>query len=341
MQTPLVTVVILNWNGKQYLSSCLESVFKQIYPRLKVIVVDNGSRDGSVQFIEEKYPDSVILIRNEENLGFAEGNNQGIKAARGKYVALLNNDTRVEPRWLREMVRVMEENPEAGMCSSKILCARKPHLIDNAGFLIYRDGTVRSRGRLEAERGQYDREEEILAASGCALIYRRKMLDEIGLFDPDFFAYGDDCELGLRARLAGWKAIFVPRSIVYHIGSATAGAYSPLKAFSVERNRIWLTIKYFPLPQLCLSPIFTLLRFFFQAYAAFSHRGTAGMFARQHSRLALLKVLCKAYWEAGKKLPRMWEKRKAVRFLKKVNDREVRSWFRKFGISVRELTLRE
>lgn len=341
MRFPLVSVVILNWNGKQYLSECLNAVLKQNYPHIEVIVVDNGSQDGSVEFLRENYRASIKIVQNEKNLGFAEGNNRGILISSGKYVALLNNDARAEPHWLQEMVRVMEEKPEVGMCACKILCAKSPQLIDNAGFLIYRDGTVRSRGRLQIDRGQYSREEETLAASGCALLYRRKMLDEIGLFDPDFFIYGDDSELGLRARLAGWKAVFVPQSIVYHIGSATTGVYSPFKAFLVERNRVWLTIKYFPLSDLLLSPFFILLRFSYQVYAAFTHRGTAGRFTQEYSHLKLLKTLLNAYWEAGKKLPLMWKKRREILRLKKVSNREIRSWFKRFGISVKELTLRE
>ncbi len=338
---PLVSVIILNWDGKKFLADCLDAVFRQTWTGMEVIMVDNGSRDGSVEFVRERYGDSVRVVENGENVGFAEGNNRGISVSRGRYIALLNNDACPETTWLEEMVRVMEGDSRVGICACKIVCADNPRIIDYAGFLIYRDGTVRSRGRLEEDRGQYSRQEETFAASGCALLYRRAMLDEVGLFDPDFFIYGDDSELGFRARLAGWKAIFVPSSVVYHIGSATTGVYSPFKAFLVERNRLWLTVKYFPLSDLLLSPVFILLRFAYQAYGALTHQGTAGRFAEEYSQLELLKILFKAYWAAVKKLPVMWGKRKRIAKLKKVSTKEVRSWFRRFGISVKELTMRE
>lgn len=341
MEAPSVSVIILTWDGKQFLSGCLDSVLKQTLPPTEIILVDNGSRDGSVEFVRERYQDSVKIVENDSNVGFAEGNNRGIRTSCGKYVVLLNNDAQPHPRWLEVMVSLMEENPGAGMCACKIVCAHDPNLIDYAGFLIYRDGTVRSRGRLEEDRGQYSRVEETFAPSGCAALYRRKMLDEIGLFDPDFFIYGDDSELGFRGRLAGWNVLFAPQALVYHIGSATTGAYSPFKAFLVERNRLWLVIKYFPFSFLLLSPLWTLLRYGYQAYGALTHQGTAGKFTEQYSHIALVKILVNAYWEAFKKLPVMWKKRRAISRLTRVSPREVKSWFSKFGISTMELTLRE
>lgn len=341
MEKPLVSVIILNWDGKQFLRGCLGAVLKQTLPSVEIILVDNGSRDGSVEFVRDNYPDSVRIVENNENVGFSEGNNRGIRVSSGKYIAILNNDAEPDPHWLEAMVKIMENHPEAGMCAGKILCANKPGVIDNAGFLIYRDGVVRSRGRLEEDRGQYSKLEETFAPSGCAGLYRREMLDEIGLFDPDFFIYGDDSELGFRGRLAGWKAFFTPEAVVYHIGSATTGAYSPFKAFLVERNRIWFVVKYFPLSYLVLSPFWTLLRFFYQAYGALTHKGAAGKFTEEYSHADLIKTLFKSYWAAFAKLPEMWKKRRRIARLTRVSNREIKSWFTKFGISVRELTLRE
>lgn len=334
-------MIILTWDGKQYLSGCLDSVLKQTLPPAEIILVDNGSRDGTVEFVRERYGDSVTIVENKTNVGFSEGNNRGIRVSSGDYVVLLNNDAEPHPRWLESMVDVMEKDPRAGMCACKIVCASDPGTIDYAGFLIYRDGTVRSRGRLEKDREQFSRVEETFAPSGCAALYRRKMLDEIGLFDPDFFIYGDDSELGFRGRLAGWKSLFAPEALVYHIGSATTGTYSPFKAFLVERNRIWFVIKYFPMSYLLLSPFWTLLRYVYQAYGALAHKGAAGKFTEEYSHIDLIKILFKAYWAAFKKLPTMWEKRRAISRLTRVSSREIKSWFSKFSISARELTLRE
>jgi GT2 family glycosyltransferase len=172
-------------------------------------------------------------------------------------------------------------------------------------------------------------------------MYRKSLFDGMGLFDEDFFAYADDSEIGIRARLAGWKCLYVPRAVVYHKNSGTAGQYSPLKAFYVERNRLWITIKYFPLPLLLLSIFFTFYRYAFQAYGALTHQGAAGKFTQIYSPLKLVGILFKAYGSGFRYLPRMWKKRKMLRPLKKVSYGEIFSWFKRFGIEAREISLRD
>jgi GT2 family glycosyltransferase len=199
----------------------------------------------------------------------------------------------------------------------------------------------RGRGRLEKDHGQYDQQEEILFPSGCAALYRREMLEEIGLFDEDFFAYGDDTDIGLRGRLAGWKCLYVPTAVVYHRYSQSSGAYSPLKAFYVERNRVWIAVKFFPVSMLLRSPFYTFWRFLLQGYGALTGRGAAGKFTHTYSPFYLLRILIKAYGSAIRGLPRMWEKRKEVKRMTRVADAEFRSWFRRFGISARELSWKE
>ena len=179
---PLVSVVVLNLNGLRYLKGCLSSLSKQTATSFEVILVDNGSSDGSAEYVRNNFP-SVRLIENKTNLGFAAGNNQGIRMARGKYIATLNNDTEVDSEWLKNLVEVMESDNGLGMCASKIHNFDDPNVIDGVGMLIYPDGMSRARGRLEEDRGQYSKIEEILLPSACAALYRRKMLDEIGLFD--------------------------------------------------------------------------------------------------------------------------------------------------------------
>jgi GT2 family glycosyltransferase len=272
---------------------CLESLRSQTFIDFEIIVVDNGSTDGSVEIIRSHFPECLIIL-NTSNYGFAKGNNQGIKKAKGKYIALLNNDAQAERHWLEELVKVAEEDHRIGMLASKIYLQGSSKVIDNVGHLIYRDGLNRGRGRLEVDHGQFDQKEEVLFPSGCAALYRRKMLDEIGLFDEDFFPYGDDTDLGLKGRLAGWKCLYVPRAVVYHRYSQSSGSYSPLKAFYVERNRVWIAIKYFPLSLLMKSPFYTLLRFLFQGYGALSGRGAAGKFSQEYSPFHLLRILVKA-----------------------------------------------
>ncbi|MBI5115856.1 glycosyltransferase family 2 protein [Candidatus Poribacteria bacterium] len=341
MQTLLVSVIICNWNGKHLLEECLNSLKAQTLRDFEVIVVDNGSIDGSNALLEEQYADFVRLIKLDKNYGFAGGNNRGIEQAKGKYIALLNNDTSCDKRWLEELVNPMQLYPDVGMCASKLLVYDQPELIDAVGHLIYPDGLNRGRGRFEKDTGQYDKLEEIFFAPGCGSIYSKRMLDEIGLFDEEFFSYGDDTDIGLRARWAGWKCLYVPTAVVYHKISGSAGWYSEFKAFHVERNRVWIAVKYFPILSLLLSVYYTGVRFALQGYGALAGKGASGKFADQASLGRLARVLVRAYWAALGGIPRMWEKRRDMRRLKKVSGKEFAAWLRKYRISARELALKE
>ena len=338
---PLLSVIIPNWNGKHFLEECIDSLKEQTFSDFEAILVDNGSTDGSVEFAEKRYGDFIRIIRNKKNIGFTGGNNVGIQAARGEYIVLLNNDTWAEPTWLEELVKATHLDLPIGMWASKVCSYYKRNQIEAVGELIYWDGLSRSRGQYEQDRGQYEEMEEIFFPPGCGGMYRRAVFEEIGLFDEEFFAYADDAEIGIRARLAGWRCVLVPRAILYHKNSGSTGQYSPFKAFYVERNRFWITLKYFPLPLLFLSIFLTFYRFAFQAYGALVHRGAAGKFTRNYSPLRLIGVLLKAYGSGFRSLPRMWKKRKMLRPLRKVSYGEIFSWFRRFGIKAKEISLRD
>jgi GT2 family glycosyltransferase len=339
--SPLLSVIIPNWNGKRFLEECIDSIKAQTFQDFETILVDNGSMDGSVQFVQEKYGGFVRIIRNEKNLGFAGGNNVGIRAAKGEYIVLLNNDTWTDPRWLEELVKATEGDSCIGMWGSKIYSYGKRDQIEAVGELIYWDGLSRARGQFDRDQGQYEMMEEILFPPGCGAMYRKRVFDEVGLFDEDFFAYADDAEIGIRARLAGWKSLYVPRAILYHKNSGTGGQYSPFKAFYVERNRFWIVLKYFPWPLLLLSPFFTFHRFAFQAYGALSQRGAAGKFTKNYSPWRLIWILLKAYGSGFRGTPKMWKKRKILKVLRKVSYWEMFSWFERFGMSAREISLRD
>ena len=339
--SPPVSVVLVNWNGKDCLKDCLESLRAQTFSSFEVILVDNGSTDGSVEWIQENFTDWVRVLRNARNEGFSGGNNRGIRAASGKYIVLLNNDAQADPLWLEELVKVAEENPRAGMLACKLYLQGDSKIIDNVGHLIYRDGLNRGRGRLEPDRGQYETIEEVFFPSGCAALYRREMLEEVGLFDDDFFAYGDDTDLGFKGRLGGWKCLYVPKAVVHHRYSQSSGAYSPMKAFYVERNRVWIAVKFFPLPLLLESPFFTFLRFALQGYGALVGRGAAGKFSKAYSPGKLLQILLKAYLAAFRGLPGMWKKRGEIKRRTRVSESEIRTWFRRFGMSAREISWKD
>ena len=338
---PLLSVIIPNWNGKHFLTECIDSLKEQTFRDFEIILVDNGSTDGSAEFAEKRYGDFIRIIRNDKNLGFTGGNNVGIQASKGEYIVLLNNDTWADPRWLEELAKATRFDPPIRMWGSKVCSYYQRDRIEGVGELIYWDGLCRARGQYEQDHGQYNAMEEILFPPGCGAMYRKSLLDEIGLFDEDFFTYADDSDVGIRARLAGWKCLYVPSAIVYHKNSGTAGQYSPLKAFYVERNRFWITIKYFPLPLLLFTPFFTIWRFAFQAYGALSHRGAAGKFTQMHSPWHLIGILFKAYGSGLRGLPKMWKKRRRLRRLRKVSFGEIFSWFKRFGISAKEISLRD
>ncbi len=332
-----LSVIIVNWNGRHFLEECMESLRRQTFTDYEVIFVDNGSTDGSVLWMESHYGEFTKIIRNETNLGFAEGNNQAIRVARGKYAVLINNDTVLDDSFLEELLKPAEADPAVGMCASKIVFHNDPRRVDAVGQLLYWDGLNRQKGHLETDRGQYDSDMEVLFPPGCGSLYRKSMLDEVGLFDEDFFAYGEDTDLGLRGRLAGWKCICAYRSVIYHKRSGSTGEYSAFKAFHVERNRIWVAVKIFPLGLLLLTPAFTLYRYLYQAYAVFAGKGMAGKFASQYSSLALIGILFKAYWYALGSLPRMWRKRAIIQKRRVLGGREVFNWFRQYGISARDI----
>lgn len=336
---PLISVVILNWNGIKVLEQCLSSLKGQTYVPLEIIVVDNASTDGSVDVVREEFP-NVRLIVNERNLGFGGGNNIGIRAATGRYIMMLNNDTRLDPRCIEELKRAIEKVDRFGACASKILLEYEDDLIDAAGIVVCPDGLSIGRGRLE-KGDRYNEETEVFFASDCACLYRREMLEDIGFYDEDFFAYADETDMGWRAHLAGWRCIYNPKAVVYHFHSASSGTYSSFKAFLVERNRIWVAVKSFPLSLLLFGQCYTFWRYLLQAYGAFTGKGAAGRFTSDFSKMELVRVLVKVYLSLWEQFPLMLKKRREIQGKKRISNREVYQLIKRFGISAKEIALRE
>lgn len=240
---PYISVIIINYNGEQYLKDCLDSFYSQTRKDYEIILIDNCSTDRSIEIITRDYPD-ITLIRNKANLGFAAGTNQGIKVVQGEYILTLNNDTRIERSFLEEMVSPMDDDPQVGICASKMLLP--DGRINSTGLCISRSGAAWNRGMFERDSGQYAQQEEVFGASAGAALYRKTMLDEIGLFDEDFFMYMEDVDLSFRARLAGWKCLFVPTAVVYHHHGGTAGYGSDIAVYYGNRNIIWVVVKNYP-----------------------------------------------------------------------------------------------
>jgi len=242
---PRVTVVIPNWNGERFLSPCLDSLREQSFKDFETVLVDNGSTDGSVAFTRRNFPEVQVLALGD-NKGFSVAVNVGIRASRMEYVALLNNDTETEPGWLEALVQAAETYPEAGFFASKLMNFDDRRVLDGAGDVLRRSGLPYRLGHGEPDRGQYDEAAFVFGACAGAALYRRSMLDDIGLLDEDFFAYCEDGDLSFRAQLAGYRCLYVPKAVVYHVGSATTGKRGPFATRLGTRNGLCLLVKNLP-----------------------------------------------------------------------------------------------
>ena len=338
---PFFSVIILNWNGRHLLEECLDSVLAQNFRDFEAIVVDNGSTDGSLEFLKAAYGERIRLIPLDRNAGFGGGNNRGIEAARGRWVVFLNNDTQADPRWLEELAGAAGRHPDVPVFACKVLNYYRRDEIDTVGHLLYPDGINRGRGRLAKDAGQYEREEEVFFPSGCAAAYRKDLLDAIGGFDGSFFAYGDDTELGLRARLFGARCLIVPGATVYHKYSATGGTYSEFKVYHVERNRVWVLFKYFPLRWILASPFYTAVRMAHHATAALRGKGFSGKFTEGGSAWVLFRTVLRAYRDALAGVPSVLAGRRKTRHLRRIPARQFSDWLRRFRLTAREAAWKE
>jgi len=333
--------VVVNWNRKALLRACLDSLSRQNHPSFEVVVVDNGSDDGSPELIRElapSYPVPLRLIVNSTNLGFCAANNQGIAASQSELVALLNNDAEADPGWLAALESVIRSSDDVGMVASKILVWEDPRRIDKVGHLIYPDGQNRGRGTGQLDQGQFDRVDETLWPDGCAAMYRRAMLDEVGGFDEDFFAYADDAELGLRGRIAGWTCLYAPGAVVRHHRGATLGLGSARRLTLIERNRVLLVVKLFPWNLLWVNGAYFLARIVAGLVAAIRNRGELRRYSGTQGKLQAAMALLRGTASAVPMIPRMLRKRRAFRSKHRLTSRQIRSLLLRHQISLRELS---
>jgi GT2 family glycosyltransferase len=239
----LLSIVIPNWNGKQFLQPCFDALRRQTYGQLEIIMADNASTDGSQAFVREHYPE-VVIIQLPENRGFTGACNAGMEASTGEYICLLNNDTEVDPNWAQSVVDTFAQHPEVGSVASKMLLFNQRDTLHTAGDYFTTDGRPGNRGVWQRDEGQYDQEAYVFSACGGSSVYRRTMLDKIGLLDDDFFFLMEDVDLGWRAQLSGWRCLYTPKAIVYHHLSATGGGVTA--SFYDGRNSILLLMKNLP-----------------------------------------------------------------------------------------------
>ena len=282
-----VSVVIPNWNGLRFVGMCLDSMEKSVFRDFEVIVVDNGSTDGSRELIEEQYP-WVRMIKLPENLGFAKACNDGIKASDAEFICLLNNDIEIDPNWLGEIVEGMERHPECGMGTTKMMFLDERDVFYNTGDLFHAWSAGGGRGQGEKDVGQYDQEDYVFGACAGAGIYRRELFETVGIFDEDFFIFAEDVDLNMRSQLQGFQCVYLPQAKVYHIGTATVGLYSDRYVYLCKRNDVFVLIRNFSLKLYC-KYLFTILKHQFRDICYFTSRGQGMVLLK--SKLDALKML--------------------------------------------------
>lgn len=238
-----LSIVIPHWNGKQHLETCLSALTRQTYTDLEIILADNASTDGSQAYVREHFP-QVIIEQLPKNRGFTGACNAGMQIASGEFIALLNNDTEVEPEWAAKIIEGLKRHPDAGFAASKMRLFDERDRLHTAGDFFRVDGQPGNRGVWQKDVGQFDKEEYVFSACGGSSVYRRSMLEDIGLLDDDFFFSCEDLDLAWRAQLRGYKCIYVPDAVVYHRLSASGGGATA--SYYDARNSFYLLIKNYP-----------------------------------------------------------------------------------------------
>lgn len=243
----VVSVIIVNWNGKKHLEKCLPSLNKQSYPKIEVILVDNASRDGSVEYVKKNFPKTKIII-NRQNLGFAQANNIGYRASQGEYILFLNNDTKVTKNFLTELIKVLESDEEIGGAQSKLLLMDTPEKLDSVGAYLTNTGFLYHYGTYKADSKKYDRQINLYSVKGASMMFKREVLEKVKtddeIFDKRFFAYFEETDMCHRVWLAGYKIVYAPKSVIYHKLGATSARFSdPFVQYHSYKNRICSYIK--------------------------------------------------------------------------------------------------
>lgn len=304
--SPLVSIIILTWNSKKYLHTCIEKLAVQTIHEFEVILVDNGSEDNTLDELQDKHLTSNLFIhRLSSNLGFATANNIGVHLARGKWVALLNVDAFPQPEWLEKLIGIAESGTGYNSFTSHQIQAGSLDLFDGAGDSYHVSGIAWRRYYNKPIHEYENQPEEVFSACPAAALYLRDDFLEMGGFDEDYFSYFEDVDLGFRLRLAGKKCLYVPDAVVHHVGSASTGKRSDFSVYYGYRNMIWTFFKNMPSPLIWfLLPVHIGTLFFFVVYLTLRGQG---------------KVIMRAILDAIKGMPKVLEKRKAIQSNIKIN----------------------
>lgn len=292
-----VSVVIPNYNGKKYLETCMKSLMKQSLKPEEIIIVDNASKDGSIEYIKEEFKEKVTLICLDENYGFSKAVNEGIKKSTSEFVALLNNDTELDEKWLEELYKCIQKDEKIFSCCSKMLRFVERDIIDDAGdeYTLLGWGNKIGDGKASSD---YEEDKEVFSSCAGAAIYRSSILEEIGLFDENFFAYLEDMDISYRARVYGYKNYYASKAKVYHIGSATSGSrHNSFKVKLAARNNIYLIHKNMPILQIILNFIFIfmgiLIKWMYFSIKGFGTDYITGVFEGLRSKKKINRIKLK------------------------------------------------
>ena len=335
MLNPQVIVAIPTLASDTAFLDSIRSIERQTRGEVEIVVVDNSGEGRVRRQLTE--PGGVRVIENASNVGFGEAVNQAWRSSAAPLLATINDDAVAAPGWIEALVDAMDRHPEAGMCASRVVLAGDSEVLDSAGMVIGADGTSKQRGQDKPAK-DFEVEEEVLFPSASAAMYRRRMLDEVGWFDSSFFLYCEDTDLGLRARWAGWKCYYVPAATVTHRYSHSAGKASALKAYLVERNRLAVVARNFPVVLLLASPFYTLARYLWHLAALVRGRGRAGEYRREGNSSALLFwFVLRAHFATAARLAQLWRARRSIRRGARISAREFLGLVRSHYISAREV----
>jgi GT2 family glycosyltransferase len=308
---PEIAVVVVNWNGAHLLPTCLSSLRQQTWRDFETILVDNGSADDSLALLQRDFPE-VRVIPLQENLGLAGGTNAGIAATDAPIIATLNNDTEADPRWLEELKLALDAHPEAGSVASKLLLFDRRDVIHSAGDFYGVDGVPGNRGVWERDDGRFGQSELIFGACAGAAAYRRTMLDDVGLFEDSFFMYCEDVDLAFRGQLLGYRCVFAPAAVVYHMLSATGGG--PLASYYCGRNFLRVIVRDMPrelLGRVWPRVLLAQLRFTWESLV--------------HAREPAARARLRGQFDGLRELPRMLHERREIQRRRRVPIRYLRS----------------
>jgi GT2 family glycosyltransferase len=321
-----VSVILVNFNGINDLKRCLPSLFKTDYENFETIIIDNGSTDGSLQCIKElaKKVNSLTVVESGVNLGFAVANNEALKYAKGEFIVLLNCDTIVTPGWLRELVNVIANDKSLGVVQSKLLFLNKPEIIDSMGDIVHPAGSSISRGMGEKDVGQYDKIHRIFSARGAAVIIRRDIILETGLFDPTYFMTYEDIDFCWRARLFGYEIALAPKSVVYHRGFDAYNEVYLMKMFNTFKNQYMMLIKNYEtknvLRFVSQLAIYHSVKVFTYLFTQVDLQGRKKPFTY---KVRIVVSLIKAPIYILNNLPSIWTRRVDIQQRRKVNDKAI------------------